>query len=254
MGETLRVLSYNVHGGIGVDGRLDLDRVASVVRRVDPDVVGLQEVDRRFRASSEYEDQFAVLRDRLGAHGVFAPALEREPTDDSGGDPRQYGNAVLSQGPVRSSRTLELPADPESERRVLLVTDVELEGTSLSFATTHLGLTADERRRQAGAILDVAIETQLPQVLVGDFNAPPDSVPISALTETYVDAFDDRGAGHAPTFPASSSNDGTGESTTPERRIDYVFCTPDVAVRSVGRVHSPASDHLALTATLELPS
>ena len=44
---TVRVMTWNIHGGIGVDGELALERIIEVIKRNEPDVVALQEVDSR---------------------------------------------------------------------------------------------------------------------------------------------------------------------------------------------------------------
>ncbi len=74
----LTVLSYNLHHGVGVDGALDLDRVAAVIRDSGADVVALQEVDRHWSARSEFVDQAAVLADKLGMHHAYGANLDRD--------------------------------------------------------------------------------------------------------------------------------------------------------------------------------
>lgn len=249
MAPSVRVLSYNIRKGIGMDGRMDLARTADVVRETGADVVGLQEVDRHFRTGTEYADQFGALREHLDMDGVYAPAIERDPVDESDGKPRQYGVAVLSRYPILSSRSYDLTRDTDAEPRVLLDTTVDCDGVPLSFATAHLGLSESVRRKQ---VTDAIDETDADrQVLVGDFNAAPDSATVETLGGQFVDAFGDRDPGDRLTFPSPYDEDGerTGE---PERCIDYVFCTSDLDVRSANVVESPASDHSAVAASFEL--
>ena len=252
----IRVLSYNIHHGVGVDGRLDLDRIADIIARTGADFVGLQEVDRHFRASSAYADQLAELGERLGMATAFGPALEREPTADSGGRPRQYGVAVLSSAPIAAANVVPLSQESGTERRIVLETTVEPRGDKpLSFATTHLSPTQSARRQQVGDLLD-ALGTPSRRILVGDCNATPDSRTVERLTEQYRDAFAQAGLGSAPTFPTAyvESGDASGEHRVrvPERRIDYVFVAPGFSVRDVARVESLGSDHSAVVADVEL--
>ena len=249
MATSVRVLSYNIHKGIGTDGTLDLARTARVIRESDADIVGLQEVDRHFRAGTEYADQVTTLRDRLDMAGAFAPAIERDPIERSNGKPRQYGNAILSQYPIQSSHRHALACDPDTEPRVLLDTTVDCDGVSLSVATTHLGLTNSTRRKQVADVLAATAGDR--QVLVGDFNATPDSDAIAALAGAFVDAFDQRDPDDRLTFPSPYDREGD-RTSEPERCIDYVFCTPDITVRSVDVIESAASDHSAVAATIVL--
>jgi len=82
--DQLRVLSYNIHHGEGTDGKLDLVRIAKIIRQVDPDVVTLQEVDRNVRRS-ESVDQPAQLAELTDMQVRFGANIELQ-----GG---QYGNA-----------------------------------------------------------------------------------------------------------------------------------------------------------------
>src|SRR6188768_47680 len=100
MNRGLRVMTYNVHGCIGTDRRLDAGRVAQVIASCDPDVVALQELDVG-RTRSGAMDQPRAIADRLGLHMDFLSAR-----DCDGG---RYGNAVLSRHDVVLVRGACLP-------------------------------------------------------------------------------------------------------------------------------------------------
>jgi endonuclease/exonuclease/phosphatase family metal-dependent hydrolase len=70
---TVRVMTWNIHGGMGPDGRHDLDRMLTLVRRADPDVLALQEIDSRRAPGSEHP--IAMLKRVLGHHGISAAAI-----------------------------------------------------------------------------------------------------------------------------------------------------------------------------------
>ena len=115
----LTLLSYNIHGGVGLDGVLDLERIAEVVDDSGADVVALQEVDRFRREQSAFEDQPGALAQRLGMHLAYAANLDDEPAHP--GAPRaQYGTALLSRLPLESSTNTLLPCFEGSEQRGLL--------------------------------------------------------------------------------------------------------------------------------------
>jgi endonuclease/exonuclease/phosphatase family metal-dependent hydrolase len=71
----LRVMCFNIHHGVGLDGRLDLERIARVAESQAAEVVGLQEVDRHFSTRSDFVDQARWLADRLSMHVVFGANL-----------------------------------------------------------------------------------------------------------------------------------------------------------------------------------
>jgi endonuclease/exonuclease/phosphatase family metal-dependent hydrolase len=78
---TLKTLTFNIHHGAGVDGKLDLERVARTIEASGASVVGLQEVDRYFDARSNWVDQPAWLAARLKMDYVFAANLDWEPLE-----------------------------------------------------------------------------------------------------------------------------------------------------------------------------
>lgn len=257
MAADVRVATYNIHRGVGIDGRLDLERVADVLARTDADLVGLQEVDRRYRASTGFADQLSILGDRLGVETAFGPALERPPEEGNDEQRGQYGVAALSRHPIRDSEVVPLAHEPAGERRVLLQSTVDVTGgPAIEFCTTHLGLSSAIRRQQAADVLE-ATDATAPSVIVGDFNATPGSPPIEALTERFDDAFEEAGAGNVPTFPSPYVEPGDDPSSyavsVPDRRIDYVFPAPGVHVTGVDVVESLASDHSLVVADLRVP-
>ena len=115
---TLRLLTYNVHHGKGSDGKLDLDRVALVIKAANPDIVAVQEIDQRTRRSGDV-DQAARLGELTSLHSVFGKAM-----DYQGG---AYGLALLARWPVIASQTHSLPADEGIEPRAVLEAHVRIE-------------------------------------------------------------------------------------------------------------------------------
>ncbi len=158
----LTVASYNIHRGVGLDRRLDLDRIAAVIGEIDPDVVGLQEVIRD--ADSAHGDQAAYLAHRLRMNLIMGPTRPH----GSG----IYGNAVLARLPIVGSVTCDLSRHGREPRCCLRV-DLGANGQTFHVFNCHLGLGLRERRQQLDLLAGFirASETVAgPRVLLGDFN------------------------------------------------------------------------------------
>lgn len=238
---TLRLLSYNIHSGVGLDGVLDLARIADLIAATGADLVALQEVDRFRREQSRFEDQPAVLAERLGMHLVYAANLDEEPPHP--GAPRaQYGTALLSRLPLESSTNTPLPRFEGSEQRGLLDATVTVAGRGLRVLGTHLQWDSEtERTRQAEAI--VATLDERPTVLLGDLNTTPGTTTYRCLAERLEDAWTLVGEGEGHTY----------EAEPPPRRIDYVWVGGGVRPVSAKVLPSVASDHSALRVEVEVP-
>lgn len=228
---TVRVLCYNIHHGEGTDGKVDLSRLARVIRAADPDAVALQEVDRKTRRTGGV-DQTAELARLTGLHGAFGKAI-----DYGGGE---YGQAVLARVPLGPGAVHTLPGEPDREQRIAFAVPLTLAGRDLTFATTHLHHQNDSfRQRQAARLTEVFADSARPVILAGDLNANPDSKPLAILREGWAVA-----GGNLLTFPAGK----------PAKQIDYVLYRPRAAfrMREVVVPDEPvASDHRPVLAVLE---
>ena len=238
---TLRLLTYNIHSGVGLDGVLDLARIADHIAATGADLVALQEVDRFRREQSRFEDQPGVLAQRLGMHLAYAANLDEEPPHP--GAPRaQYGTALLSRVPFESSTNTLLPCFDGSEQRGLLDATVTVAGRALRVLGTHLQWDSEtERTRQAEAI--VATLDERPTVLLGDLNTTPGTTTYHCLAGRLEDAWTVVGEGEGHTFDAEP----------PPRRIDYVWVGGGVRAVSAKVLPSVASDHSALRVDVEVP-
>lgn len=244
----LAVASFNIHHGVGLDGRLDLDRTTDVIRRTRAELVGLQEVDRHLSLRSGWVDQAGWLADRLGMDVVYGANIDLDPDDP--GDPdaprRRYGNALLSAHRIRSWHNVPLPGSDGAEPRGLLVAHVDVAGTAVTVGTTHLqNRSQPERLAQAERIVDVlvldAVHAPAPTLLLGDMNASPDSPEVRALTDVFVDTWAAGGSGPGLTFDAA----------TPHARIDYVLASPGLVPISARVMPTDGSDHYPVV--VELP-
>jgi len=235
----LRVLTYNIHHGEGVDGVFDYDRLASVIAAVDPDLVALQEVDRATGRSSGI-DQAAELGRLTGMHHHFAQAM---PFDGGG-----YGEAVLSRFAIEQAWTVPLSCEPGQEPRAVAAVRVRpwgVDGPEVVFAGTHLCHQSGATRLQQAREINAAFpEVYRRAILCGDFNFTTDADAYNEIARRWTDTallFGDP----QPTIPAHN----------PRARIDYVFTRPVGAWHIVEvRVldEKVASDHAPVLVVLEV--
>jgi endonuclease/exonuclease/phosphatase family metal-dependent hydrolase len=243
----LRVMTFNIHHGAGTDGRLDLQRIAQVVREADVDVVGLQEVDRHFSARSDFVDQASWLARQLNMHVVYGANLDLDPLMPD--QPRQqYGTAILSNAPILDWDNTFLPRFGDHEQRGLLHARINVRGVAVHIYNTHLQHNnAAERLAQAQAIKQLVGTPDDSVILLGDLNATPSAPEIRTLVENLVDVWTAAGVGTGYTYPTED----------PLKRIDYVMQSADVVARTIAVVTSPltetASDHLPVVADVALP-
>lgn len=231
----LRVVTYNIRHGRGVDDRVDLARTADVLRALAPDLVGLQEVDERVTRSGSV-DEAAAIGEALGMHHAFGAFMEYQ-----GG---RYGMAILSRFPIVRATPLRLPDG--NEPRVALVAEVRLPGgRALAVVNVHFDWVADDGFRHAQAVRLAAHLDSLamPYVLLGDFNDEPGSRTIALFRARASEA--EKPADGRFTYP----------SVRPEKEIDFIFAAPREAWRAgPARVvaETVASDHRPVAATLIL--
>lgn len=224
-GAEVRVLTYNIRHCQGMDGKVDIERIAAVIRSVKPDIVALQEVDRNVGRSGRV-DQAEELGRLTGMKAIFRRAIDL--------DTGEYGNAVLTGLRVLSTSAYPLPG---AEPRSLL--EVEFEG--FRFFATHLDVGGDESRRMESVAEINRRAKGGAAVLAGDLNAIPGSGPLNALSPEWKLA----GEGQSlPTIP----------SRAPARQIDFVLVRPSGGWRvlEVRVLEEPvASDHRPLLAVLD---
>ncbi|WP_224367185.1 endonuclease/exonuclease/phosphatase family protein [Hyalangium versicolor] len=237
----LTLVSYNIHSGIGIDGRFDLHRVGEVLREINADIIALQEVGD-FRGKTSREDQPEHLADLLGLHMAFGPNVVRQG--------RRYGNAVLTRLPILKSKNYDLSVE-NREPRGALRCDLDLGGgRQMHVFCLHLGLSLGERRRQEGLLLSSDILRDAvrkdPVVVCGDFNYWWNR-PVPALVRRAIHDAALELQSPARTYP----------TRLPLLRLDRIFV--DAGVRPLAiRPHrsllsTVASDHLPLVMRFEAP-
>ena len=238
----LRVLSYNIHKGIGgVDRKYAPDRTIATISHYAPDVVLLQEVDEAVKRSSHHK-QVELFGDALGMpyRAFFANV------DVRGGG--SYGNAVLSRFPIVTAHNHDLTVSFK-KRRSVIAAEIRIRHDSIDRTihvfNMHLGLAEYERRRQLVSFLECRpfanLSHETPVILGGDFNDV-----WGGLGEVLIPA-GFRGWETPPrTFPAWA----------PMRALDSIYVRGAAALLELKRgdieVAKRASDHRPLIADIVL--
>ncbi|WP_010278440.1 endonuclease/exonuclease/phosphatase family protein [Paenibacillus senegalensis] len=249
----LTVMSFNIlHGEGMIDGKLDLERIASIIEASGAELIGLQEVDKHFSARSHYVDQGVWLAERLGMDYAYGANLTL-PAEDDGKPERQYGTLVLSRFPIiykKNHKLVQLLDVNRPEARGLLETHIDIQGSKVIFFNTHLGLDSRERMQQAEQIMDKAKGRTEPIIMSGDFNAAPDSPEIIRLTSMFRDSL--AGTEWEKEFTLVQPNADKTEYV-PVKRIDYLFSSKELRVKDA-RILNEAiiSDHYPLAATYSI--
>lgn len=160
----MRILSYNIHKGIGNDRRYRIQRVIDVILAEKPDIVCLQEVDRDVKRSG-FDDQPRLLANALGfAHSLYQMNVHLR----RGG----YGNLVLTRYPFRESHQISLRMRQKKPRGAQLAT-LDIDGRALHLVHWHLGLAELERHWQMAHLIahpSFRGAHHLPTVMIGDSN------------------------------------------------------------------------------------
>lgn len=218
---SLRMMTYNIQHGAGMDDVIDLDRQAAIIRDAMPDVVGLQEVDSCVKRSS-YKPQAALLGSKTDMYATFGPAIPL-----TGG---KYGVAILSKEAPLSHHNIPLPGN---EKRTLLVCEFQ----EYVFACTHLALEEENRLASLPIILEEVARWEKPFFICGDWNDIPTS---TLITKMKREGF------RMLSYVTNNSTSYTYPANTPKKLIDYIACYGKVfnSVKSRKVLNEPeASDH-----------
>jgi endonuclease/exonuclease/phosphatase family metal-dependent hydrolase len=177
----IRVLTYNIRHGEGRDRVLDLTRTAEAMKKAEPDIIALQEVDRLTNRSGGV-DQLAELARMMEMHSEFGRAMAYD-----GGE---YGVGVLSRWPIHGAETNLLPSSEYYEQRTSLSVRVRAgeHGPDFSFTSAHLSTSREvgDALGQADRLNELLVRDRgVSSVLAGDFNAGPDSEVMSVLAAEW---------------------------------------------------------------------
>lgn len=233
----VKAMTYNIWGARsgGIPG---LEALAEVIKKADPDLVALQEVDKFTQRNARNGDIAKELARLTGMEYFFVKAI-----NVSGGE---YGDAVLSKLPIKDTKGYRLTTTSElgGELRSVARITVEKQGKEFYFISTHLDHLSNEANRihQAKELNEIIKELDKPVILGGDLNARPESETMDLLRLQLT-----MGCTSCQfTFPTSGAN----------RTIDYLMYAPLNAMKivnySVFDYASKESDHFPVIATFEI--
>lgn len=239
------ILTYNVHSGIGTDGKVLPLRIAEVIDRCNPDIVALQELDSGLDRTQNI-DQAHLIAKTLNMSYHFHSSIRLAEG--------KYGNAVLSRFPLRLVKAGAIPSLPfraRLERRGAVWVELGVNDHKIQVVSTHFGLDRRERMLQAMEITGPqwlrGNECNSPTLLCGDFNTLPGLPTYRRITSCFSDAQRNL-KGHRPK--------ATWPSLFPFMRLDHLFMSSQFKVVEVNVPRTSltrvASDHLPLFVTLEL--
>lgn len=238
----LRVVSYNIHKGIGGTDRLyRIERIRSVLGDLRPDIALLQEVDDGVPRSHR-DCQVELLAEALGMpHHAYQKNVRLKQG--------HYGNAILSGFPLNSVENIDLTVRPKKRRRAIVARcriDVGHHFRSLVVVNLHLGLAGIERKMQLKRLLSKhplsRASSKIPIIVGGDYNDFYGSL------------------GRRVMFPQGYASAGkairTFPALLPVRSLDRIFYRGSLRLRRAfakrTQMARQASDHLPLVADFEL--
>lgn len=232
-GYPVRVMTYNLHQGFDTKGYLGMEAFAGVIEESNSDIIALQEVSRGWFINSSV-DMLTWLSQRLNMPYIYGPV----------GDPL-FGNAILSKYPILEYKNELLPKGDVPLQRGFIWAKIDLgNNEELYMIATHLHHVEEDnhiRTPQIKAIVDYWGGSNK-TVILGDMNAKPHYPETqiyynSGLLDTFIEA----GTGNGFTY--SSDN--------PDKRIDYIWISPDLAASDFVIPESTASDHLGIVITID---
>ncbi|MGH2755328.1 MAG: endonuclease/exonuclease/phosphatase family protein [Actinomycetota bacterium] len=223
--QKLRVATFNIHHAEGVDGVVDVGRIAAALDRLGADVIALQEVDRGWERSGE-ADQAAEIRRLTGMEVVFWPTVTRAGSE--------YGIAVATApgaAPPAAASFEVLPRLGTEEPRGF----IRMDGDGVTIFATHLSRARRARAIQTRRLAEVIGRTSGPVVLLGDLNQTPRA--LGPLRAAGLDA----GPATLPTLPSSG----------PRRQVDFVLAGGGARVAEAWTHRTLVSDHVPLVAVID---
>jgi endonuclease/exonuclease/phosphatase family metal-dependent hydrolase len=229
--QVLRVLSYNIHHGEGMDGKIDIERIANVISKENPDLVALQEVDK-FCTRSGDRDMAAELGKLLGMEHIFGKAMDFQEGE--------YGLAVLSKLPIKEKNLHRLPKGDEPRCALEVKVKIGNYPKQVSFICIHNSWNSEGIRiKQIKELLKFLDEHDHPVVLAGDFNAKRKSESMMLLQ-------------HADWKILSFQSKKMSVSAVPDSQIDFFVIRnfPHSSVESRVIEETIASDHSPIFAEI----
>lgn len=235
----LTIMSYNIRHCAPYqveNAKPDIDAIAAIIKKVKPDVVFLQEVDKNTNRSGNV-DQLEELSKKTGLTFKFFGKGQ----DYQGGE---FGCAFLSRLSLTDTKVIVYPlAETQTTGRIMIQAAIRFNDKPITLACTHLGIYQEDQDVEIPYLKSKLLETSpYPVILGGDFNAVPENKTITTLL----------GYGFIKT---NSFTTFTIPSDKPNRQLDYIMYSPANKFRLISHTVLPDkfSDHLPVVAKFELP-
>lgn len=236
----MRVMTFNIqHCYEYRKKRINIPAFYKTIKNFGVNICGLNEVRGKGRLSG-YTDQTNAIGDGLDFNRYFAEAIKVKGTGP-------YGNAIVTEYNIVSAETVLIP-DPDDkndegafESRCVLKSILKAEGKELCVLVCHMGLENSERINAVSTICRIIDETDLPIILMGDFNTTPDNAILKPIYQRLSDTDDSADIKGSPTYP----------SYKPEVKIDYIFYR-GLVCEKVETYCEVVSDHFPIIAEFSL--
>lgn len=221
----LKVLTYNIQQGYSADGVRSFDEQLAVLRKADPDVIGLQESDTN-RIAGGNCDVVRYYADKLNMYSYYGPS----PVTGT------FGVALLSKYPIQDPRTFFMyshsPGRRRKEQTAAVRAEIFVGGKTFTVVVTHLGNRGSAIQQQA--ILE-SVHGRENVIAMGDFNSRPGEDAYTLATGTLDDSWVLAGGGNVQ-----------DREVEDRRRIDHIFVSRGTTVKDSRFLVGPQSDHPAL--------
>lgn len=241
----MRIMTFNIqHAFDYLNQKVDIGLFINKIKGFNVDICGLNEV-RGEGPLDDYTDQTNTIANGIGYNRYFGEAIKVKGTSP-------YGNAIVSNVPFKSVETVIIPDSEETdeinrdgepvhyESRIIIKAVFEENGKDFCVLVTHMGLAVSERKNAVEALCRIIDETEMPIILMGDFNSTPDDEVLLPLFERLEDTDKLSSKPDAPTYA----------SYDPSIKIDYILYR-GLKCSGAETVEEIISDHFPIIAEFE---
>lgn len=230
LNKELRIMTYNIHHGTDKVGNDNLDSIVDLIEEYNPDIVGLQEVDKNL-VRTNFTDQIKYLADKLSMYYCFGA--------NRSFIKGEYGNGILSKYPIVDVQNIKLQG---IETRGLLKSSILIDNNKINFLVTHLGLDYNERNNQYKVIKEYVDIFEDNLIMVGDFNSLGSDPNIIYLQNKLNDSG----------LKTLNNYNNTLNVYKNKSRIDYVFSSKSMKIKGYKLEKVDYSDHFPVIVDIEL--
>jgi endonuclease/exonuclease/phosphatase family metal-dependent hydrolase len=211
-------------------GKYDPDSLIDIIASENPDILCINEMDH-LNERNDFTDMVKIFSEELGyPYYFFGKAIDYRKGE--------YGNVVFSKYPIISAENTAVPETSNKEDRAAIAAVVDLGADKyIKVITSHFGLSAEEQVKAASLIVSIVEDSEYPVIFTGDLNCTPQAEQLAPIYSTLKDTAMTQ---EMLTYPADK----------PEKKIDYIFVSPEIEVVSAYVKKTNASDHLPYIATL----